>query len=338
MTSSSGGDEPGADVSERWAAWRRDVDLDDYESRWARMAAAGQVVHGEADLIASLGPGPVLDAGCGTGRVTIPVAACWRFFSSLRSSQWNGTKARERLLWKPPVAEMRSCGGKWNRYSSATHRHRTLWESLRSKERPKGWRRIEHAFEFAEGREAVEIAIQTTAALAAAHGKGIVHRDLKPENVLIGPRGVRLIDFGLAKQPAGAGLTQVGAVVGTVHYLAPEQIRGAAVDHRADIYSFGVVAFEMLCGGPPFIGERRAIEYQHTVCRPPSVREWRAVPDELHQLVTACLAKQPERRFQSAGDLAFALRAIRSRAVPPHSWPTTRRRSRWFADAPPTVP
>jgi hypothetical protein len=69
MTSSSGGDEPGADVSERWAAWRRDVDLDDYESRWARMAAAGQVVHGEADLIASLGPGPVLGVGCGTGRV-----------------------------------------------------------------------------------------------------------------------------------------------------------------------------------------------------------------------------------------------------------------------------
>ena len=74
MTSSSGGDEPGADVSERWAAWRRDVDLDEYESRWARMAAAGQVVHGEADLIASLGPGPVLDAGCGTGRVAIELA------------------------------------------------------------------------------------------------------------------------------------------------------------------------------------------------------------------------------------------------------------------------
>jgi SAM-dependent methyltransferase len=74
MTSSSGGDQPGAEVSERWAAWRRDVDLDEYEARWARMAAAGQVVHGEADLIASLGPGPVLDAGCGTGRVAIELA------------------------------------------------------------------------------------------------------------------------------------------------------------------------------------------------------------------------------------------------------------------------
>src|SRR5213078_4373830 len=86
-----------------------------------------------------------------------------------------------------------------------------------------------------------------------------------------------------------------------VHYLAPEQVGvGATVDHRADIYSFGVVAFEMLCGGPPFVGERRSIEYQHSVCRPPSVREWRAVPDELEQLVAACLAKQPEARPQTA--------------------------------------
>lgn len=74
MTSSSGGDQPGAEVSERWAAWRREVDLEEYDARWARLAASGQVVHGEADLIASLGPGPVLDAGCGTGRVAIELA------------------------------------------------------------------------------------------------------------------------------------------------------------------------------------------------------------------------------------------------------------------------
>ncbi|HEY0986842.1 MAG TPA: serine/threonine-protein kinase, partial [Kofleriaceae bacterium] len=127
---------------------------------------------------------------------------------------------------------------------------------------------------------------QMAAGLGAIHGAGVIHRDFKPENVVIGPRGVRLIDFGLAKEPTGPGFTQVGAVVGTVHYLAPEQASvSAKVDHRADIYSFGVVAFEMLCGGPPFIGERRSIEYQHSVCRPPSVREWRAVPDELEQLV-----------------------------------------------------
>src|SRR5262245_48650426 len=144
---------------------------------------------------------------------------------------------------------------------------------------------------------------QLAAGLAAIHAAGIVHRDLKPENVVIGPRGVRLIDFGLAKQPAIAGLTQIGAIVGTVHYLAPEQVRGDTVDHRADIYSFGVVGFEMLCGLPPFVGERRAIEYQHTLCRPPAVREFRAVPDDLDALIAACLAKQPEARPQSAIEL-----------------------------------
>ena len=144
---------------------------------------------------------------------------------------------------------------------------------------------------------------QLAAGLVAIHGAGIVHRDLKPENAMIGPRGVRLIDFGLAKQPAVAGLTQIGAVVGTVHYLAPEQVHGAAVDHRADLYSLGVVGFEMLCGRPPFVGERRAIEYQHTLCRPPSVRESRAVPDELDALIAACLAKQPEARPQTAAEI-----------------------------------
>jgi hypothetical protein len=151
--------------------------------------------------------------------------------------------------------------------------------------------------------EILAVLDQLAAGLAAIHAAGIVHRDLKPENIVIGPRGVRLIDFGLAKQPAVAGLTQIGAVVGTVHYLAPEQVRGDAVDPRADLYSFGVVAFEILCGRPPFVGERRAIEYQHTLCRPPAVRELRAVPDELDALIAACLAKQPEARPQSAADV-----------------------------------
>ena len=158
---------------------------------------------------------------------------------------------------------------------------------------------------------------QLAAGLVAIHALGIVHRDLKPENVLIGPRGVRLIDFGLAKQHDELGLTQIGAVVGTVHYLAPEQIRGGAtVDHRADLYSFGVVAFEMLCGRPPFVGERRAIEYQHTVGRPPSVRESRTVPEELDRLVTACLAKQPEARPQTAAEVrAWVTRASAASAT-----------------------
>ncbi|MEJ7602758.1 MAG: protein kinase [Kofleriaceae bacterium] len=144
------------------------------------------------------------------------------------------------------------------------------------------------------------------AALATLHARGFVHRDLKPENILIGPRGVRLLDFGFAKQLGDTrrGLTQIGSVVGTVHYLAPEQLRiGGDVDPRADLYSFGVVAYEAIAGRPPFTGPRRAIEYHHLVGRPPSLGETRPVPAALDELVLACLAKDPAARPQSADEL-----------------------------------
>ncbi|MBL0215502.1 MAG: protein kinase [Myxococcales bacterium] len=154
--------------------------------------------------------------------------------------------------------------------------------------------------------EIVAILTRIAGALHALHAAGYVHRDLKPENIMIGGKGIRLLDFGLVKsRRAGApSLTQVGGVVGTPHYLAPEQIRmGSAIDHRADLYSLGVIAFEMLAGRPPFIGERRAIEYHHLVCKPPSVCETRAIPQPLDEIVTACLAKQPEGRPQTADEL-----------------------------------
>ena len=163
--------------------------------------------------------------------------------------------------------------------------------------------------------EIVAILTRVAAALASLHSAGYVHRDLKPENIMIGGKGIRLLDFGLVKQvatrqPGGRSLTQIGSIVGTPHYLAPEQIKFAsAVDLRADIYSFGVVAFEMLAGRPPFIGDRRAIEYQHSVCRPPSVSETRGIPQALDELVLACLAKQPESRPASAEVLRVALSA-----------------------------
>ena len=157
--------------------------------------------------------------------------------------------------------------------------------------------------------EIIAILTRVSIALGTLHDAGYVHRDLKPENIIIGSRGVRLLDFGLAK-PARheTGLTQIGSVVGTTHYIAPEQIRmGGAVDSRADIYSLGVIAYEMLAGMPPFIGERRAIEYQHQVGRPPSVRESRDVPKELDELLLSCLSKQPDARPQSAPAFRDAL-------------------------------
>jgi tRNA A-37 threonylcarbamoyl transferase component Bud32 len=155
--------------------------------------------------------------------------------------------------------------------------------------------------------EIVAILMRLARVLQQIHDAGYIHRDLKPENVVVGTNDTRILDFGLAAAE-GEGLTQAGAVLGTVHYIAPEQVRtGAAIDRRADLYAFGVLAYEMIAGQPPFIGERRAIEYQHQVVRPPSLREMRQVPPELEAVVLHCLAKQPEARPQTASAIAIEL-------------------------------
>jgi serine/threonine protein kinase/tetratricopeptide (TPR) repeat protein len=168
------------------------------------------------------------------------------------------------------------------------------------------------------------IGIPVADGLASAHAKGIVHRDLKPANLFLTSEGrVKILDFGLARviAPAPSVETQTGsyhlaqtdpgAVMGTVIYMSPEQVRGQPVDGRSDIFSLGNVLYEMLAGKPPFMGDT-APEIQAAILRdaPPPLRTHvNDVPQGVEQLVRRCLEKDPHERFQSARDLAFVMQA-----------------------------
>jgi len=175
-------------------------------------------------------------------------------------------------------------------------------------------------------RKAIDIGVQIAHGLAAAHDKGIVHRDLKPENLFVTKNGrVKILDFGLAKlkqpqqQPDPDGLaptqakgTEPGMVMGTAGYMAPEQVRGNPVDHRADIFAFGAILYEMLAGRRAFQRSTSA-ETMTAILNddPPAVSQLaQSTPPGLQRVVHRCLEKSPEQRFQSASDLAFALEAI----------------------------
>src|ERR1700677_1386849 len=165
--------------------------------------------------------------------------------------------------------------------------------------------------------EALAIMEPILAALAAAHQAGIVHRDVKPENVLItGDGRVKVVDFGLARASAAVGNTRAGVIIGSVGYIAPEQVIGAPTDARTDVYAAGIMLFEMLTGRQPFSGETPlAVAYAHVNSDVPPVASLvGGIPPALDQLVTAATSRDPQWRAAKAG--AF-LRAVRSlRGVP----------------------
>jgi hypothetical protein len=172
-------------------------------------------------------------------------------------------------------------------------------------------------------REAADYALQIAHGLVAAHDRLIVHRDLKPENLfLTNDDRVKILDFGVAKlQPPAADkreiesmptVTKQGAMIGTVAYMSPEQLRGKPVDHRSDVFSFGAILYEMLSGQRAFLGETE-VDTMTAVLReepPDSNMEQAAIPPGYRDIVKHCLEKEAENRFQSAKDLAFALQTL----------------------------
>jgi serine/threonine-protein kinase len=175
-----------------------------------------------------------------------------------------------------------------------------------------------------EVRRALHVARQIAAALSAAHAQGIVHRDLKPENVMLVEKGgdadfVKVLDFGVAKVPIGEGdgsdskhvITRAGTVFGTPEYIPPEQALGQPSDGRADLYSLGIILFEMIAGVRPFVGETKlSLVGQHVGKPPPRIADRApslAVPAEVEALVARLLEKEVARRVQTAGEVVQAV-------------------------------
>jgi serine/threonine protein kinase len=196
--------------------------------------------------------------------------------------------------------------------------------------------------------QALDYAGQILDALDHAHRRGVLHRDLKPANILLTKSGVKPLDFGLAKVERAAArgtteetrtvrITQQGTVVGTPHYMAPEQVDGREVDARTDIFAFGAVLYELITGRKAFEGKSPASVMTTVMRDEPGAAPELSGPVEL--LLRRCLAKDPDERWQSARDLRWALRQVRD-ACPPRSqiecrdfgW--RRRRWRW----PPRLP
>jgi eukaryotic-like serine/threonine-protein kinase len=160
----------------------------------------------------------------------------------------------------------------------------------------------------------LEIAIQVCEGLQAAHDKGITHRDIKPSNILIDSHGrARIVDFGLASVVGSDQLTRIGSTMGTVGYMSPEQARGEQIDRRSDLFSLGVVLYELITGRQPFKGENNAATSRNTLDAEPEplARYKSEVPDGLQTIVTKALAKDKSLRYQHADDLLADLKRLR---------------------------
>jgi serine/threonine protein kinase len=179
-------------------------------------------------------------------------------------------------------------------------------------------------------RKTVEWGVQICRGLAAAHARGIVHRDLKPENLAFGAEGgIKILDFGLARQESEDGplpaesrtATAAGVLLGTVGYMSPEQVRGRPADGRSDLFSLGIILYEMVTGRRAFDGPTAAdtiVAVLHH--EPPGISATESIPNGLERIVRRCLEKDPDDRFQTARDLGFALESLSGSMRSPWRW------------------
>ncbi len=168
--------------------------------------------------------------------------------------------------------------------------------------------------------EILSYVTQTLAALSYAHEKGVIHRDIKPSNIMVTPHGVvKLMDFGIAKSNTDPLLTRPGTTMGSMLYMSPEQVRGATVDARSDLYSVGVLLYELTAGRRPFEAENTyaILEAQLNSTPKPPIELNPALPQPLNDIIMTALSKEPGQRFQSSEAFRKALETVRARGLKP---------------------